>query len=119
MVDENPTHDLGAKGQEMRTVLAADSPGAHELQVRLVGQRRRVDALAGVTAGEVAARDPPQRRVDEIHQAVERSRLAFGPGGEHPRDVVRVLVRHVRSSVPEEWPTVNRSRGLSRSTGRR
>jgi hypothetical protein len=95
VVHQDAPHHLRAQRQEVRAALAAKPPGTDQLEVGLVDQCRGFETKAGAPAPEVPVRDPPQRRIHEIDQVIQRLRVAVVPGDEHRGDVRLALVLHV------------------------
>ena len=55
---------------------------------------KRPHCFTGSPAREVLARDPPQLRIQNIGQAIQRVPIAGVPGREHSGDIRLALVRH-------------------------
>ena len=73
--------------EEVRTVLPLHASLIHELQIRLVHQRRRRQGMVRTLPPQVAAGQPAQLAVDRLHQAAPRRRFSVAPGDEQARDV--------------------------------
>jgi hypothetical protein len=101
VIHQDASHDLRAERQEMRPALAADSPGSHQLEIRLIGQGGRFEGLAGPPALEVPVRDPLELRIQEVQQAVQGTGFAAIPGSEHPGDVLLVRIHHAGRNLSE------------------
>jgi hypothetical protein len=71
MVDENAAHDLCGDTKEVRPVLPIDLPLIHEPQVRLVDERRRLQAVPRLrgAAGAPPAGATPHRRAAAADRA--------------------------------------------------
>lgn len=52
-------------------------------------------------------RDPPQLRIHESYQTVERVGIAVPPGHEHSGEILLVLLRHAGRNLPEMRRPVN------------
>jgi hypothetical protein len=93
MVHEDAPHYLGTQRQEMSPVFAVYSSGAFQLEIRLVGERGGLEALAGAPMRKVVVRDPTQFRINQLDQMVQRVPIAGVPSGEHSGDIVMAPVR--------------------------
>src|SRR4029077_15886153 len=68
MVHQNMADHLCAKREEMRSVLASDSPCARELKVDLISQRGGFQTLPEAPS-QILPTDPPEFRIQERPQA--------------------------------------------------
>jgi hypothetical protein len=116
MVHEDAAHDLGAQRQEMHPIFAANPPGAHQLEIRLVGECRRFNALAGTLVLKVTVRDTPQLRIHKFDQAVKRVGVAAIPGGEESGNVLLALVCHTGQVLHKKCAPANHFWARSRNT---
>src|SRR5215510_8752386 len=78
----------------MGPVLAADSTTVQKLQIRLIRQSRGFEALARLPPCEMFSRDPPEFRINNGNQSVQRFCAAVVPRRQHSGDVVVVLCSH-------------------------
>src|SRR5262245_49336983 len=94
MVDKDAPDHLRAQCQEMGPVLAADSTTVQKLQIRLIRQSRGFEALARLPPCEMFSRDPPEFRINNGNQSVQRFCAAVVPRRQHSGDVGVVFCRH-------------------------
>ena len=84
----------------------------HETQIRLVDERRRLDAVTRALAGHTAARDLVELPIDERNQPFEGRLVAVSPLEEQPGDR-RGIVAQVRILIPFMSPfSTQRQRGV-------
>ena len=79
MIDQDAPHDARRHREEVRAILPRDVLHVDQPQVRLVDQRRRLEAVARTLAGHAAAGDPVQLAVDERNQPLEGVLVALSP----------------------------------------
>ena len=84
---------------------ASPLPAVDEPEVRLVDERRRLEAVARALARHAAARDPVQLPVDERNQSLEGTLVALPPLEQQPGDV-----RGMVGNAPIVVPFLPRSR---------
>ena len=93
MVHEDATHDAGGDGQEMRAVVPLDRLAVDQANIRLVDERRRLEAMTHALSRHAASRDPVEFLMDERDQSLEGALVALSPFEEQPGDV-RVGIRN-------------------------
>ena len=98
LLDENLAHRAGGDPEEVRAVVRIEGPRPHEPDPRLVGERGRLERLAGPLPPELLTREPAQFRVDDLGERVGRRRVARAGRVEQPGDGVRAGIGHVRVS---------------------
>ena len=89
VVDEDPAHDLRGHAEEVRPILPVDLPLINQSQIHLVNERRRLQAVAGSLAPQLARGDPAELRVDERQQLIERAPVTATPISEESRHIAR------------------------------
>ena len=90
MIDEDPAHYLGARGQKMRAIVERDRPGVHQPYEGLIHERGSLQGVAGTLARHVPARDLVHFAVDQRHEVVERRFITCTPPIQQGRDRGRV-----------------------------
>ena len=89
VVDQNPPHCFGGGGKEMPAAIPVLTLfTAHEPQIDLVHQRRRLERLARRLLRHLLGGQSPQRIVDQRQQLLRRVRIALLDGGQDLRDFV-------------------------------
>jgi len=94
MIDQDVAHHLGADGEEVCAVLPLKFLLADQLQVSLIHERSCLQRVAGAFLIHLALRDPPQFRVYEWKEFIERGAVAFTPIGKQLSDFLRRQVGH-------------------------
>ena len=89
VIDEDPAHDLRRDAKEMPSILPIDLALAHEADVRLMNERRRLQGVVGALAPKLARGNAAKLPVDERQQGTERSPVAPAPVAEQRRHVAR------------------------------
>src|SRR5436190_22780541 len=99
----------------MRAVVPLNRLSADEADIRLVDERRRLEAVPCAFSRHTASRDPVQLLVDERDQSLEGALVALSPLEEQPGDL-RVVIRNsaILGPSPAISPFVSHSRFLSR-----
>ena len=82
VVHQNAPHHLRRHREEMRAILPPHALITHEAHVRLIHQRRRLQAMARTLASHVAARQSVKLLIHDRGQPFERARVAVGPRAE-------------------------------------
>jgi hypothetical protein len=72
VIDQDVPHRLRRDREEVCAGLPVESFGLDEPKIGFVDQGRRVEGVPGPLAPELGARDPPELRVDQRHELVER-----------------------------------------------
>src|SRR5688572_10020244 len=80
MIEQDPSHQFGRDGEEMRAVIPAYSVLIHESKIGLMDKGRGLDRPSATLASHVAIGHAPQLSVDEGHQSVAGGRVALAPG---------------------------------------
>ncbi len=94
MVDQDAPHGLGGHTEEVRPARERDLGLIHQLDVRLVDQRRRVERLVGRAVAQETARQHAELLVDERRQLVQGPRLTLADAAQQLRDAVHRGRRH-------------------------
>ena len=89
-VHEDAPHQPRGHREEVGPVLPVDVLDVDQPEVRLVHQRRRLQAVPAALARHAAPRDPPQFVVHQRDQLVEGGLIALPPCEEKSGDLVRV-----------------------------
>ena len=82
VLHQNAPHHLRRHREEMGAILPLHALIAHEAHVRLIHQRRRLQAMAGTLAPHVAARQPVELVIHDRGQPFERTRVSVAPRAE-------------------------------------
>src|SRR5262245_21567938 len=86
LIDQNASHGLGRSGKKMPApVPLLTVLGAHEPQIGLVHEGRRLQRLAGFFLGEACRGQLPQFFVNEWQKLLRSRRLSLLDGTEDPR----------------------------------
>ena len=88
MLDQNPAHQLGRRGEEVSPILPPHPLVVDQAYVGFIHQRSCLKTVVGPLTPHVTVRKPPELRVDDRRQVVERPFVALAPGAEHLADVV-------------------------------
>ncbi len=97
MLDQNAPHQLRRNGEEVRAILPLHAPVLHQPHVRLINQRRRLQAVAGAFACHVAPCQTVQFGINNRRQPFQRAGVSAAPGTQQLADVTRSrLIRLVR-----------------------
>jgi len=95
VVDEDASHQLGGRTEELCPVLPANARLVHEPDVRFVDERRRLERVIRTLAAQPGPGQAVKLRVHDRHQLVERAAISGAPGLKKARDVRwRRLVIH-------------------------
>ena len=79
MIDQDPPHRARRNGEEVRPILPRDRVRIDQPHVRLVNERRRLQAVPGAFTSPASLRDPRQFAMHERHEALERAPVPFAP----------------------------------------
>ena len=79
MVHEDVPHHASRHGEEMRAIVPGHLRRVDEPDIRLVDERRRLEAVPRALARHAAPRDLVQLPVDERNQSLEGGLVAFAP----------------------------------------
>ena len=102
VVHQNSSDHLRAQREKVKAVFTANASRPLQLEIRLIGQGRGFQGLAGRTTPEVAPGNPPQLGVDGSHQPAYRLFIALAPGGDPCADVLATLVAHAMAILPKK-----------------
>jgi hypothetical protein len=91
VIDEDPSHDAGRHTQEMSAALAGNVSVVDQAHIRLVDERRRLEAVAGAFAGRAAPSDVVQFTVYDRYQSLEGRLVSMCPFEEQRCDVGGIL----------------------------
>ena len=109
VVDEDSAHHPSRDRKEVRAVVPGDVPSPSTSRtIRLVDERRRLEAVPRALAGHAAPRDLVQLAMDERNQALEGTLVALPPLEQQPGDVrgmvsnapILAALARARSRVP-------------------
>jgi hypothetical protein len=84
-IHEDTAHETGGHGQKMRPVLPVHPPDVDQAQIRLVHERRGLEAVPGALPGHAALRDPMELPLDQRDEARQRLCVATPPRQEQTR----------------------------------
>ncbi len=87
MVHQDPTHHLGRKGEEMRSILPIGVSLVDESKVRLVDQRGGLQHVPGAFVPKSGGGPAAQFLVDDRDELVARGKIASAPRVEEFRHV--------------------------------
>ena len=79
VINQDAAHHLRGDGEELSPVLPAGAPLVHQLQVRFVQKRRRLQRVVGPFPPHVKVRKPAQFFMDHGHQLVECRFIPVAP----------------------------------------
>jgi hypothetical protein len=107
ILDEDATHGLGRRGEEVAPAVPARVGRADQAEVRLVDQGGGLQRLPGPLPGQPRGGEPAQLVVDEREQRVGGPGVAVPDRRQDPRHVVHrrgAPGPHRRRSRPAPWP---------------
>ena len=78
-VHQDPAHEPGRQGEEMRAILPIDPLRTGQAEVRRVNQRGALQRRAGTLVAQVAPSLGTQLAVDQRHQPVECLLVSSAP----------------------------------------
>ena len=82
MFDQDAPHQLSRNGKKMGAILPLHAPVIHQAHVGLINQGRRLKAVAGPLASDVALGKAVEFVIDDGGQLVERGAVSAAPGTE-------------------------------------
>ena len=85
-IHQNLAHQPRRDAKEMRPILPVDLLGIHQPQVRLIDQRRSLQADLAPFVRQMPVRQPVQFLIHERRQLFERSFIACIPSAQQGRD---------------------------------
>src|SRR4030095_1410755 len=88
VLDQNPSHQLCRRGEEVRPILPSHPLVVDESYVGFIHQRGCLAAVIRPLTPHLTVRKPAELRVHDRRQAVERPFVAVAPRAEHLADVV-------------------------------
>src|SRR5215471_855196 len=86
----------------MNTVFTAYTARSHQFQIRFIGQRGRLERIAGLAARKMLPGHAAQFRVNGRDQLAERFFIAITPGSEQRADVPWSLSGHASAILPKK-----------------
>jgi hypothetical protein len=89
VVDEQTPHHPGRHGEEVSAVAESRATQVHQLEVRLVNQRRGVQRRARIVMPKPEMGDAPQVVVQQGHELVQRFPVSLAPALQQLGDVWR------------------------------
>jgi hypothetical protein len=91
VIHQDAPHDASSHRQEVPAVGTRDRAAALQPQIRLVDERRSLEAVPHALAGHAAACDPLELPMDERNQSLEGFLLALSPFEKQPGDLRRMV----------------------------
>jgi hypothetical protein len=118
VIHQNPSHHLRRDAKEVRAILPRDAPLAHEPDVRLMDESRRLERVVSTLASEITHGLLAKFSIHQRKQLAPRLDVPASPRAEqvrHPAGTITHTVVHVHRVASgkvnlEAWPFLSQQR---------